>query len=102
MCFYCEGGDFCSKIFIGPIMTSGNLHCEGEPYRLAVYEILTYRQTSCYFLYKIKSSGKLFLNTCFFLTFRDKQSRKDYVNLAKEKNIPVRCFWMKTTHDQAR
>lgn len=35
-------------------------------------------------------------------THRDKQSRKDYISLARDRNIPVRCFWMTTTHDQAR
>jgi len=35
-------------------------------------------------------------------THRDKESRKDYLSLAKQNGIVVRCFRMTTTHDHAR
>ena len=35
-------------------------------------------------------------------THRDKESRKDYLALAKQNGIFVRCFRMMTTHDHAR
>ena len=33
---------------------------------------------------------------------RDKESRKDYINLARNARVPIRCFVMKTSHDHAR
>merc|ERR1711915_312522 len=35
-------------------------------------------------------------------THRDVDSRKDYVKLAQTMKVPVRCFLMKTSYDQAR
>merc|ERR1719383_360966 len=35
-------------------------------------------------------------------THRDIDSRKDYIKLAKEAGVPVRCFLMTTSHDHAR
>ena len=34
--------------------------------------------------------------------FRDVESRKDYLELAQQSDVPVRCFLMNTSHDQAR
>jgi len=35
-------------------------------------------------------------------THRDVDSRKDYIKLANEASVPVRCFMMKTSHEHAR
>ena len=41
-------------------------------------------------------------NAYIVFFFRDVDSRKDYIKLAKEASVSVRCFMMKTSHEHAR